>query len=180
MSVSAAANQAPTAANPGVGELFRTVGAEIHRRLAEVAGGDEARTRADAQVLFVRFYLRFVIRRAADARDAGARWAWIYRVATLQALRSLPSGACPGDHAAASAPLPLSPGARLPTMQALRAFDEATQVIVVLACLDRLSEREIAEVLELSPDLVRRKLSDARAKGLEIAAAAGAPPTTGE
>src|SRR5438034_777851 len=79
MSVSAAANQAPTAANPGVGELFRTVGAEIHRRLAEVAGGDEARTRADAQVLFVRFYLRFVIRRAADARDAGARLPWIAR-----------------------------------------------------------------------------------------------------
>lgn len=173
----ASANQAPTAANPGVGELFRTVGFEIHRRLAEVGGGDEARTRAEAQVLFVRFYLRFVIRRAGDVGDAGARWAWIYRVATIHALRSLPSGAHPGDHTAASAPPPLS--VPLPTMQALRAFDEATQATVVLACLDRLSEREIAEVLEISPDLVRRKLNDARSKGLEIAEAAGSPPGTG-
>jgi hypothetical protein len=63
-------------------------------------------------------------------------------------------------------------------MLALRAFDEATQTIVVLAWLDRLSEREIADVLELSPDLVRRKLTEAREKGLEIPAEAGTPAET--
>jgi DNA-directed RNA polymerase specialized sigma24 family protein len=178
----AATDPVSTAPGPGVEELFRSVGGAIHRRLAEVAGDDEVRTRADAQVLFVRFYVRFVVRRAADLRDDAVRWAWIYRVATIHGLRSLADGARPGQRAAplgsGPASAPSGPSPPLPTMQALRAFDEATQAIVVLAWLDRLSAPEIAEVLELSPDLVRRRLAEARRKGLEIPAAAVTPGGT--
>src|SRR3954470_10318232 len=122
----AATDPVSTAAGLGVGELFRSVGGAIHRRLVEVAGAEEARTRADAQVLFVRFYVRFVVRRAADLRDEAVRWAWIYRVATIHGLRSLAGGARPGERAAAlgSGPASAPPGPRPPppTMQALRAF----------------------------------------------------------
>src|SRR5213592_3238191 len=114
---------APASVGPTVGELHRTVGAAIAARLRRILGGDEARARAEAEVLLVRFYVRFVVRRQGDWRDERARWAWIYRVATTHALRLLDAGARPGA----------SVGATLPTMQALRKLDEAAQAAVVLA-----------------------------------------------
>jgi DNA-directed RNA polymerase specialized sigma24 family protein len=147
-------------------DLFAAVGGALARRLRLLTGDDEARARGGAEALFVRYYSRFHLRGAGPV-DTRARWAWIYRVATSHALRTLPDDASPGagavsGAASSSAGVPPWPRA-LPTMQALRGLDEAAQAVTVLGAFDGLSDAEIAEVLELEPALVARKRADAAA-----------------
>jgi hypothetical protein len=70
-----------------------------------------------------------------------------------------------GDDSRPNGPAPSHPAVgSLPAVRALRPLDETAQNAVVLARLDGLSIGEIAEVLGLESDLVRRKLHDADAR----------------
>ena len=134
-------------------EAFRTVGGALERRVRRVTD-DPALAARTAEELFVRFVVH-----ARVAGDARARWNWIYRVATARALQTL------GDDVRPGGPQPSHPAVGpLPELRALRALDEAAQNAVVLARLDGLSPEEIAGVLGLDLNLVRRKLSDAEAR----------------
>ena len=170
-STSSAAAASPAADPAGVRDLFATVGGALARRLRLLMGEDQAAAGGGAEALFVRYYSRFHLRGASPAGPAAARgrWAWIYRVATSHALRTLPDDASPGrgdrpGSGAASPGAAVRPWPRaLPPMRALRGLDEAGQAVAVLGAFDGLSEGEVAEVLELEPALVARKRSDAAA-----------------
>ncbi|HEY4187170.1 MAG TPA: sigma-70 family RNA polymerase sigma factor [Polyangia bacterium] len=140
-----------TAAQP-LPDAFRSLGGALYRRVLLVTG-DEAQAMRAAEALFVRFVVH-----GRGPHDERGRWSWIYRVATAHALSLLAAETRPGGWASTSEGAPA-----LPSMRVLRAFDGATQNIVVLSRLDRLSAGEIAEVLGLDEELVRRRLTEARA-----------------
>jgi DNA-directed RNA polymerase specialized sigma24 family protein len=148
----------PSAAQP-LSEAFRGVGGALYRRVLTITG-DEARAMEVAEALFTRFVVH-----VRGPRDENARWTWIYRVATARALQVLagdarPGGSTPGPPAAADTP----------AMRSLRTVDEATQNLVVLTLIDRLSPDELAEVLGLDGVLVRRRLDDwAGRTGINVA-----------
>ena len=125
----------------------------LFRRAAHLLGDDAAAARA-AEELFV----RFVVYGRVQDLDTRARWAWIYRVATNHCLRRLPDDARPGRGTAGQAAAAFS----VPEMGALRRFDEATRLIVVLATLDGLAPDEVAEVVGLSSSLCAAEWSKAR------------------
>ncbi len=140
-------------ANPQPGGLFTSVGGALFRRAVFLLGDEEIAVRV-AEELFV----RFIIHARGHALDERARWIWIYRVVTSHCLRQMPDDARPGQVLVAPSSLPQAPH---PDMRALRAYDDATQNIVVLSIVDGLTSDEISEVLGLPGKLVRRRTADA-------------------
>jgi DNA-directed RNA polymerase specialized sigma24 family protein len=163
-------------AGPTTG-LFADVGGALFRRAARLLG-DEATAARVAEDLFV----RFVVHGNAQGMDVRERWNWIYRVVTSHCLRQLSDDAIPGISVGES-------GSRnddaIPPMRALRRMDEATQNIVVLSLLDGLTPEEVAEVLGLPVERIRRRIAaksgaaavpDRQVGGRPSAGASGAPP----
>lgn len=92
-----------------------------------VLDGDQAAAARLAEDLFV----RFIVHAGGERMDARARWAWIYRVATVAGVRRLPEGAL-------ARRLALAEGERR---------DETEEVTIMLRRLDGLNADELAEVL---------------------------------
>lgn len=120
----------------------------MYRRVWRVTR-DEAASISAARTLFV----RLLVHGRANLTDPRARWAWIYRAGTNRGLQLLAATARPGGGETA-----------MPTMTALRAFDEATQNAVVLTELDGLTGNEVADVLGVPATSVGRKLDEWRTK----------------
>ncbi|MBC8133014.1 MAG: sigma-70 family RNA polymerase sigma factor, partial [Deltaproteobacteria bacterium] len=144
-------------AGPSAG-LFAELGGAMFLRALRILGDEAAAVRC-AETLFV----RFVVYAEAPALNERTRWNWIYRVGTSYALRQVSGDVQPGGggEAAPWGQGRTRGGVSLPDIKALRRMDEATQSILVLWVLERLSANEIAEVLGLSEKLVRQRLDAA-------------------
>jgi DNA-directed RNA polymerase specialized sigma24 family protein len=144
--------------------LLRSWGGALYRRVLRVTA-DEAEAARAAQQLFV----RLLVHGRIEPGNERARWSWIYRAGTNRGLQLLAATARPGGET------PATPAREpLPTMAALREFDEATQNIVVLTSLDGLSPQEVADVVGLPVTTVGRKLDEWRKKSGTSGAPSGA------